>query len=137
MSEAGGQKGPQFEVVQPVVEVGSEQGTETVAEQGRTSGEGAVSHRDPMTLIDDIHAQQQAVPVVAQAVTPVAPAGTTVQPEEKSDTVTKIAVDQAKNVIAKTMDDPFARNHEMSKTKAAYIKQRFNKTVKTDDTASS
>jgi len=41
-------------------------------------------------------------------------------------------VDRAKAIVAQTQDDPFKQKNEMSKVKADYIKQRFNKVVKTD-----
>ncbi len=41
-------------------------------------------------------------------------------------------VERAKQIIGETRDDPFKQNHEMSKAKAKYIKQKFNKTIRTD-----
>lgn len=50
------------------------------------------------------------------------------------DRIEKEWIDKAKSIVAKTSDDPFEQNSEMSKVKADYIKKRFNKTIPTDDT---
>jgi hypothetical protein len=44
-------------------------------------------------------------------------------------------VDKVKNVVAKTREDPFLQKDQMSKVKAEYIQKRFNKTIKTDESA--
>lgn len=40
-------------------------------------------------------------------------------------------IDKTKAVVAKTKDDPYQQNNEISKVKADYIKTRFNKIVHT------
>lgn len=55
-------------------------------------------------------------------------------PADESDRIEKEWVDKAKNVIARTKDDPFEQKNEMSRMKAEYIQKRFNKTLKLDDT---
>lgn len=44
-------------------------------------------------------------------------------------------VDKTKGVIASTKDDPFVQKKEISKVKAEYIKNRFNKVIKAEDSA--
>jgi hypothetical protein len=50
------------------------------------------------------------------------------------DRIEKEWIDRAKTVIARTKDDPFEQKNAMSQVKAEYIRKRFNKTVRTDDT---
>jgi hypothetical protein len=50
-----------------------------------------------------------------------------------SDRIEKQWVDKAKTIVARTKDDPHEQKTQMSKVKAEYIKTRFNKTVKADD----
>jgi hypothetical protein len=50
-----------------------------------------------------------------------------------TDRIEKQWVEKAKTILAKTKDDPFEQKSQMSKVKADYIKNRFNKTIKTDD----
>ena len=40
---------------------------------------------------------------------------------------------KAQEVVSRTKDDPFQQSHEMGKLKAAYIKARYNKTVKVSE----
>jgi hypothetical protein len=42
-------------------------------------------------------------------------------------------VDKAKEIIARTHDDPYLQKDQMSKVKAEYIQKRFNKQIKTDE----
>ena len=58
-------------------------------------------------------------------------------PAKDSDLIEKEWVDRAKQIIAKTADDPHRQKHEMSKMKAAYIKKRYNKAVRTDEAPAS
>lgn len=44
-------------------------------------------------------------------------------------------VDKTKEVIASTKDDPFTQKREISKVKAEFIKNRFNKVIKAEDSA--
>jgi hypothetical protein len=92
-------------------------------------------------------AKQPALPVIPDdipdaAVPPIAaPADDTIQftdPHQMakdSDHIEPEWVDKAKSVIAQTHSDPYQQKHEMSKVKAAYIRKRFGKNVKTDEAA--
>jgi len=51
-----------------------------------------------------------------------------------ADRIEKEWVDRAKSIVAETKDDPFAQKSQISKVSAEYIRKRFNRTVKTDDT---
>ncbi|HSX17819.1 MAG TPA: hypothetical protein VLE51_00470 [Candidatus Saccharimonadales bacterium] len=51
-----------------------------------------------------------------------------------ADLIEKEWIVRAKSIVAKTSDDPHKQKSEMSKAKADYIKKRYNKTIKTDDT---
>lgn len=52
--------------------------------------------------------------------------------DKGTDRIEKRWVDSAKSIINQTKDDPYKQKNEMSKVKADYIKQRFNKVVKAD-----
>lgn len=72
--------------------------------------------------------------------TPTAVADDDTQADHKTakevDRIEKEWIDKAKAIVIKTQDDPHAQKNAMSQVKAEYIKKRFNKTVKVDDTAS-
>lgn len=53
-------------------------------------------------------------------------------PAADKDRIEKHWVERAKSIIEQTKDDPFTQKSEVSKVKAEYIKQRFNKQIKTD-----
>ena len=48
------------------------------------------------------------------------------------DKIEKHWIDSAKKIIAQTKDDPYKQKNEMSKFKADYIKQRFEKVIKAE-----
>lgn len=48
------------------------------------------------------------------------------------DRIEKQDLLQAKSIIEKTTEDPYARKSEMSKFKAQYIEKRFHKKIKVD-----
>lgn len=48
--------------------------------------------------------------------------------------IEKVWIDKTKAVAAQTKNDPFQQKQQISKVKAEYIQERFNKTIKTDDT---
>jgi len=72
-------------------------------------------------LNDDGSAQTQASSTIPHATA------------KDTDRIEKVWVDKAKAIISKTKDDPFEQKHEISRVKAEYIKNRFNKTIKADD----
>jgi len=96
--------------------------------------------------------QKQSVQASSQAASDLAlPASTTVaktnsttdddttdKPSSKeakdTDRIEQVWIDKAKAVVAKTQDDPFEQKNAMSRVKAEYIKTRFNKTLRTDET---
>lgn len=49
-----------------------------------------------------------------------------------ADRIEPAWVDRAKDVIAKTHDDPYLQKDQMSKVKADYIAKRFGKQIKTE-----
>jgi hypothetical protein len=63
------------------------------------------------------------------------PVATSATDAADTDRIEKQWIEKAKSVIAQTRDDPFEQKNAMSKVKAEYIQKRFNKTIKTDDTA--
>lgn len=78
-------------------------------------------------------------PVVDQPVTALPsqdlPAPVMTDPKSIADDTERIEqewVDKAKNIIARTQDDPYLQKDQMSKFKAEYIQKRFNKTIKTE-----
>jgi hypothetical protein len=52
-----------------------------------------------------------------------------------SDHIEPVWISKVKSVAAHTHDDPFMQKSQMSKLQAEYIQKRFNKTIKTDETA--
>lgn len=82
------------------------------------------------------------IPAVDQPVIAVPPDDVTTpvltDPQSIADDSERIEqewVDKAKNIIARTQDDPYLQKDQMSKIKAEYIQKRFNKTIKTDEAA--
>ncbi len=51
-----------------------------------------------------------------------------------ADLIEKEWVDKAKEIVAKTQNDPHTQKEEISKVKAEYMEKRFKKTIKTDST---
>jgi hypothetical protein len=49
---------------------------------------------------------------------------------DDSDLIEKEWVVKAKEIVARTKDDPYAQNKEMSKVKAEYLIKRYNKELK-------
>lgn len=128
---------PKFEL--PPVPAGRETGVDTGAEV-LPAQESSVGQRQPAS-------SGQLVPAASIPVPPSIPVPTTYQPSSVStddgdggltaaeiDRIEKEWVDKAKSIVARTHDDPFEQNNEMSKVKAEYIKKRFNRTIPTDDT---
>jgi hypothetical protein len=83
-----------------------------------------------------------AVPDLPVADTPVIPVpvqdDTTIQPPsahpaQDSERIEPVWVNKAKEIIARTHDDPYLQKDQMSKVKAEYIQKRFNKQIKTDE----
>jgi hypothetical protein len=51
---------------------------------------------------------------------------------QDSDRIEPAWVNKAKEIIARTHDDPYLQKDQMSKVKADYIMKRFNKQIKTE-----
>jgi hypothetical protein len=51
---------------------------------------------------------------------------------QDTDRIEPVWVNRAKDVIARTHDDPYLQKDQMSKVKADYIQKRFNKQIKTE-----
>lgn len=56
-----------------------------------------------------------------------------VPPDESKEADFSDAVAQAKQIIERTRDDPFAQSRELSELKAQVMKQHFNKDINTAD----
>lgn len=87
---------------------------------------GGPSHADPSAGIPDPVRQdagQSAVPSLAQ--TPPA--------ADDADLIEKEWVQKAKQIVAATNQDPYAQNKEFSRFKADYLKKRYNKIIKVDE----
>jgi hypothetical protein len=52
---------------------------------------------------------------------------------DDTDLIEKEWVEKAKEIVAKTTHDPYVQNQEMNKVKAEYLKKRYNKDLKTED----
>lgn len=75
-----------------------------------------------------------AIPVADNVVA--SPAQATGTPAKDGDRIEKEWIDRAKDIVAKTLDDPHAQKEAVSKAKAEYIQKRFNKAIRTDSTVS-
>lgn len=64
----------------------------------------------------------------AVPVTPVA--GSTPAIADDADLIEQEWVDKAKEIVARTKDDPYQQNKEISRVKADYLKKRYNKDLK-------
>lgn len=65
---------------------------------------------------------------------PAAPAGSTIpQTAEDADLIEKEWVLHAKDIIARTRQDPFAQANELQKLKSEYLQKRYNKTIEKAD----
>ncbi len=72
---------------------------------------------------------QPTTPASGQSAT--AQAVPTPQIADDVDLIEKEWVEKAKSIVAKTKDDPRAQNEQINQVKAAYIKRRFNKELRT------
>ena len=66
---------------------------------------------------------------------PASPPTSVVMTADHADHIEKQWVDRAKAIIARTHDDPHGQKDQLSRVKADYLKQRFNKTVEAPETA--
>jgi len=88
----------------------------------------------PIAVDPAVLAQPAAsVPVVSDDAKVVQSSGT---PAKEADRIEKEWVTKAKDIVAKTQDDPHAQKEAVSKVKAEYIQKRFNKVVPTDGAVS-
>jgi hypothetical protein len=103
--------------------------------------ESSTGKQPPQLIPQDDQAQ---APVLAddqaQAAAPVQPMSdddkaVAALPAKDADLIEKEWVERAKSIISKTADDPHRQKSEVSKMKAAYIRKRFNKVIKTDEAA--
>ncbi len=127
---------PQPENLEEVNEVAAEQLTHTPEQTGNQAGTAAPPLQAPPaqpdpTPLQQVQAPNQPTNIVVQS----APATDDGLEARNVDLIEKEWVDKAKNIVAKTQDDPFVQKNEISKVKAEYIQKRFNKTIKADETA--
>lgn len=52
---------------------------------------------------------------------------------DDSDLIEKEWVDKAKQIVARTKDDPHSQNKELTHMKADYLKKRYNKDIKLEE----
>lgn len=126
-----------FEMPQPPAPEGEEshreQGQEAPAARPESAGNQPARPALP-AVPDDIPAADQSAAAAPPQDKPVsAPTDDSSPPAKESDHIEKQWIDKAKNVVARTQDDPYMQKHEMSKVKAEYIQKRFNKQIKTDE----
>ena len=78
---------------------------------------------------------QMSVPAAAQSAVPAARPGAqpaAVPIKDDNDSIEKEWVNKAKQIVERTRDDPYRQSEELTVVKADYMKQRYNKTVKTE-----
>jgi hypothetical protein len=136
-NNAGGESAPaQFELP-PTPPVSGEQIQEQAIEQAGPSRESAPAAPSSVVAPPPI-----ALPVTSPAAG--APSNVVLNVPVSTDSgltaadndlIEKEWITKAKDIVAKTQDDPYHQKKEISKVKAEYIQKRFNKTLKTDETA--
>jgi hypothetical protein len=105
-----------------------EQGQEAAPAPQERAGRQATP--PPLPVVPDIPAVDTPVITV--------PAGDdTVRPvtdgsAKEVDRIEPVWINKAKEIIAKTHDDPYLQKDQMSKVKADYISKRFGKQIKTE-----
>lgn len=81
-----------------------------------------------------LQAQPVAQPVAPVQPIPVsAPVSSSPPIADDNDLIEKEWVEKAKQIVAATREDPFAQNKEMSRFKADYLKKRYNKDIKLEE----
>ncbi len=127
---------PSFELP-PQPEIGQVESEATLEAPVRTPEAGS---NQPGIQQQPVAAPQPS-PVLLQTVqAPQAPTNIIVQSQTSDDGLTaadtdlieKMWVDKAKDIVAKTADDPHTQKEEISKVKAEYLQKRFKKSIKTD-----
>jgi len=83
-----------------------------------------------LPLPDDPQAQAPVAPTVGM-VTGGSVSADTPAIADDADLIEKEWVDKAKEIVARTREDPHQQNKEMSRVKADYLKKRYNKDLKT------
>jgi hypothetical protein len=73
------------------------------------------------TSVQDDNASDDVPPIPSLALPHIA---------DDADLIEKEWVEKAKEIVARTSNDPFMQNIEMNKVKADYIKKRYNKDIK-------
>lgn len=134
----GESTGANFEAPQPPgperADDRQEQAVEAPAAAPETVGKQPPAPALPV-VPDDIPAADAPVIAVAAPDSAVPAHPTSDHPAHDSDRIEPIWVNKAKEVIARTQDDPYMQKSEMSKVKADYIQKRFGKQIKTDESA--
>lgn len=77
----------------------------------------------------------QPLPQAPQPINPASAQQTTVSPvaADDADLIEKEWVVKAKQIVSANREDPYAQTKEMSKFKADYLKKRYNKDLKVED----
>ena len=84
---------------------------------------------DPNPIQASVPAQQPAImPADQPAPPPLSP-----QIAEDNDLIEKEWVVKAKQIVASTREDPHAQNKEINRFKADYLKKRYNKDIKLEE----
>lgn len=124
---------PSFELPAPVSETGETTGApyESVPSRPELAPAPApVPAQTPAPASSAPSAPQslpsQTVPVPVQA-------ATTPVSADDHDLIEKEWVVKAKQIVAATKDDPYLQNRELNKFKADYLKKRYNKNLKLEE----
>lgn len=110
-----------------VAQLGTERNPELLPVQptGQAQPDPAQTQTTPQT------STQQAIAVPTTDQSTAVPSVATPQIADDVDLIEKEWVEKAKSIVAKTKADPHAQNQELNQVKADYIKQRFNKELRT------
>lgn len=135
---SGGEPGPGFEAPSAPETVSDD--SEAKVEQGRPAYQESSATKAPAQALPSLQfstnaptAQPPDDKTQADDDRPQPPPPTAHLPAANSNLIEKEWVDKAKEVVAKTKNDPYSQKKAVSDIKADYIQKRFNKSIKTDD----
>jgi hypothetical protein len=112
------------EAAPPVTQQGAERNPELLPTQPSNQDQ-------PGQLPQPAAAPAAATPAPTADPQATAQAVPTPQIADDVDLIEKEWIEKAKSIVAKTKADPHAQNQELNQVKADYIKQRFNKELRT------
>jgi hypothetical protein len=123
---------PGFELPAPQVGAGNEYANDTNEIPTPVGAEGAANNTPTMSSVSSMGSTTDTPVVPAQANPAAIPVGSPVIADD-ADLIEKEWVQKAKQIVAETKNDPHKQNEEISRFKADYLKKRYNKDIKIEE----